>query len=188
MAFKFIKELGEKLGQAGIDSEHDVAAALVKKVRGLELDIDDLTITYSDAKATISGTAADNDNKEKAVLAVGNTEGVGEVEDELVVGFTEEERAEVEKRREAAIKRTKKMRKRLEKRRKKAAKAATAQEAAESLFYTVESGDTLWKIADDHYGDGSKYPVIFEANTPMLKNPDLIYPGQVLRIPPLDDE
>ncbi len=55
----------------------------------------------------------------------------------------------------------------------------------EATFYTVESGDTLSKIAEEHYGDASKYPTIFEANKPMLKDPDKIYPGQVLRIPRL---
>ena len=56
--------------------------------------------------------------------------------------------------------------------------------APESTMYTVKSGDTLSKIAKAHYGDPQKYPVIFEANRPMLKDPDEIYPGQVLRIPP----
>jgi len=55
----------------------------------------------------------------------------------------------------------------------------------EATFYTVVSGDTLSKIALAQYGDAMKYPVIFEANKPMLESPDLIYPGQVLRIPPL---
>lgn len=53
----------------------------------------------------------------------------------------------------------------------------------ESKMYTVKSGDSLSKIAKEMYGDASKYPVIFEANKPMLKDPDKIYPGQVLRIP-----
>lgn len=59
--------------------------------------------------------------------------------------------------------------------------------AQESVFYTVKSGDTLSKIAVEQYGKGNanKYMVIFEANKPMLKDPDKIYPGQVLRIPPL---
>ena len=48
------------------------------------------------------------------------------------------------------------------------------------------SGDTLGAIAKKHYGNASKYPVIFEANKPMLTDPNLIYPGQVLRIPQLD--
>ena len=59
---------------------------------------------------------------------------------------------------------------------------ATAAVAA--TFYTVKKGDTLSAIAKAHYGEASKYPAIFEANKPMLKNPDKIYPGQVLRIPP----
>lgn len=63
-----------------------------------------------------------------------------------------------------------------------------AAPTAEARMYTVESGDTLWKIAETMYGKGKgpKYTVIFEANTPMLSHPDKIYPGQVLRIPDLD--
>jgi len=56
----------------------------------------------------------------------------------------------------------------------------------ESVFHTVERGETLSKIAKEHYGNANKYPEIFEANKPMLKDPDKIYPGQVLRIPPLN--
>jgi nucleoid-associated protein YgaU len=56
----------------------------------------------------------------------------------------------------------------------------------EAQFHTVVSGDTLGEIVKNYYGNAMKYPVIFEANKPMLKDPDLIYPGQVLRIPALD--
>jgi len=58
-------------------------------------------------------------------------------------------------------------------------------EEPESVFHTVERGETLSKIAKEHYGNANKYPEIFEANKPMLKDPDKIYPGQVLRIPTL---
>lgn len=51
------------------------------------------------------------------------------------------------------------------------------------VFYTVESGDSLWKISEKALGDGSRYQEIFDANKPMLSDPDKIYPGQVLRIP-----
>ena len=54
----------------------------------------------------------------------------------------------------------------------------------ESQWHTVVSGDNLSKIAKKFYGDANKYPAIFEANKPMLKHPDKIYPGQMLRIPP----
>lgn len=56
----------------------------------------------------------------------------------------------------------------------------------EAQYHTVEKGDWLSKIAQKYYGDANKYQVIFEANKPMLTHPDKIYPGQVLRIPPLD--
>jgi nucleoid-associated protein YgaU len=61
---------------------------------------------------------------------------------------------------------------------------AAAAQAPEARFYTVKKGDTLSAIAKAHYGEASKYPAIFEANRPMLKDPDKIYPGQTLRIPP----
>lgn len=60
-----------------------------------------------------------------------------------------------------------------------------AEPAPEAKFHTVEKGDSLSKIAKEYYGDMMKYPVIFEANKPMLSHPDKIYPGQVLRIPAL---
>ena len=51
----------------------------------------------------------------------------------------------------------------------------------------MRKGDTLWKIAETHYGkgQGAKYTEIVKANTPPVKDPDLIQPGWVLRIPPL---
>ena len=57
---------------------------------------------------------------------------------------------------------------------------------AEAVFYEVKRGDSLSKIAKTHYGNAMKYPIIFEANKPMLKDPNKIYPGQVLRIPQLE--
>jgi nucleoid-associated protein YgaU len=62
-----------------------------------------------------------------------------------------------------------------------------AKPSAESNMYTVKKGDTLWKIAEEHYGKGkgAKYTEIVKANSPPVKNPDLIQPGWVLRIPPL---
>lgn len=53
----------------------------------------------------------------------------------------------------------------------------------EPRFHTVVKGDTLSAIALKYLGAANKYPAIFEANKPMLKDPNKIYPGQVLRIP-----
>jgi nucleoid-associated protein YgaU len=58
------------------------------------------------------------------------------------------------------------------------------KQEAEATYYEVQKGDTLSKIAKQHYGDANKYNQIFEANKPMLKDADEIYPGQRLRIPP----
>lgn len=62
---------------------------------------------------------------------------------------------------------------------------ATPAEAAQ--YHDVVRGDTLSAIAKKFYGNANKYMVIFEANKPMLSDPDKIYPGQKLRIPPLAD-
>ncbi len=56
----------------------------------------------------------------------------------------------------------------------------------EAQFYTVKSGDSLSKIAKEFYQNAGKYTAIFEANQPLLTDPNKIYPGQVLRIPPID--
>jgi len=50
-------------------------------------------------------------------------------------------------------------------------------------YYEVKKGDSLWKIAQNAYGDGNRHPDIFEANKEVIQNPDLIFPGQMLRIP-----
>jgi len=57
------------------------------------------------------------------------------------------------------------------------------REIPEEIFYTIEKGDTLWEIASKYYDDGSKYTYIVDANIEVIKNADLIYPGQAIRIP-----
>lgn len=59
----------------------------------------------------------------------------------------------------------------------------TAATAPSVKTYTVKRGDTLWGIAKRYYGNGAKYPQIFNANRDRIKNPNLIYPGQVFTIP-----
>jgi nucleoid-associated protein YgaU len=49
--------------------------------------------------------------------------------------------------------------------------------------YTVVQGDSLSRIAKHHYGDANKWRTIYEANRDLIKDPDLIYPGQSFRIP-----
>ncbi len=119
------------------------AMGLERYVRELGFDVKNLDIRYDDGVATISGTVADQETRERVILAVGNVADVGTVEEEIEV--------------EAP--------------------------AEESDMHVVVSGDTLSAIAKEHYGDANKYMAIFEANRPMLSDPDKIYIGQVLRIP-----
>lgn len=119
------------------------AAALVKLVDSMGFKVQDLGIRVDDDKVTLTGQAPSQADREKVVLLVGNTEGIGSVDDKMTV----------------------------------------AKQEPEGTYYEVQKGDTLSKIAKQHYGDANKYPVIFEANKPMLKDPDEIYPGQRLRIP-----
>jgi len=60
-----------------------------------------------------------------------------------------------------------------------------AQQGDTAQFHDVVKGDTLSAISKKYYGDPNKYKAIFEANKPMLSDPDKIYPGQKLRIPKL---
>lgn len=59
----------------------------------------------------------------------------------------------------------------------------TEPAAAQVEYYTIASGDTLWAIAQRFLGNGNDYPKIFEANKEVIKDPNLIYPGQKIRIP-----
>jgi LysM repeat protein len=59
-----------------------------------------------------------------------------------------------------------------------------APEAVEQVeYYVIEKGDTLSAIANKYYGKASDYPRPFEANREVIKDPDLIFPGQKIRIP-----
>jgi hypothetical protein len=55
-------------------------------------------------------------------------------------------------------------------------------------FYVIQKGDSLSKIAEQYYGDPMKYPIILEANREVIKDADLIYPGQTIRIPTIPGE
>jgi len=128
--------------------------SLKKEITELGYNGDAYDVGVQDDTITIRGEAASQEEKEKIVLAMGNVKGVSNVDDSILISS-------------AAA----------------AENPESRQAQGESRFYTVRSGDTLSKIAREFYGDANAYMRIFEANRPMLKDPDLIYPGQALRIP-----
>lgn len=154
----FIKNAGAKLGigksvaeeaaeaaAATAASNEAAATKMIETVSSLGIEVENMNVVIDGETATVTGISKDQSSKEKAILVVGNTEGIAQVDDQIIVDNPE----------------------------------------PEATYYTVEKGDYLSKIAKNVYGDAMKYPVIFEANKPMLSDPDKIYPGQVLRIPPL---
>lgn len=147
--FSFIKNAGKKL--FGKDDQEATEAVKPTKEQKLKAEIEQLGLPISDVgvqiseMVTVTGTTQTNEEREKVILALGNVDCIGCVEDQIKVLNPE----------------------------------------PEATFHVVQKGDTLSKVAKDVYGDPMKYPVIFEANKPMLSHPDKIYPGQTLRIPAL---
>jgi nucleoid-associated protein YgaU len=121
--------------------------ALMKELEAHGFDTSGVDIEVDGDKVTLNGAVNSRAELEKIVLTIGNSQGVAQVENNLI--------------------------------------APDADPEEPSGIYVVQSGDTLWRIAEEHYGagQGARYQEIFEANKPMLKHPDKIYPGQRLRIP-----
>lgn len=146
--------------------EKQRANMLTLSIQSLGLEVQDLDVAVSGETATVRGTVKNQADREKLILALGNVEGISAVDEYVQVEgqtFTDEMKE------------------------RSADEIINSGEVKEfSKFYTVEKGDTLGKIAKAFYGNAMKYPVIFEANKPMLTDPDKIYPGQVLRIPAED--
>jgi nucleoid-associated protein YgaU len=161
----FVKEAGAFLfgHSAGNPAPASAASQLTvdvlqKQAAAVGVPVDNLAIELNDGTATVRGSVASQADREKVILAIGNTPGVAQVDDLLAVNPPIAAQGADQPTGKGA-------------------------EPAATL-YTVKKGDTLSAIAKTYYKDAGKYPRIFEANRPMLGDPNKIYPGQVLRIPP----
>ncbi len=176
--FDFVTAAGSKLGGKIWDLTHDEvditkpkeispeqlnelrAKSISENIKESEVNVEGLSVVVDGEEVILKGKVKSREAYEKLALVAGNQHGIGRVNCQLVID-TPVPVSTVSSQPES-----------------------TVSPEPESTFYTVKSGDTLSKIAKQFYGDASKYPVIFEANKPMLTDPNKIYVGQNLRIPP----
>lgn len=151
----------------------DVTTAPSQLLREAGLDPSGLKFGFGNASITVSGEIARESDRQKIVDVLSGIPGIESVQEELAV-VREPIPEATATAGESVVEPT---------------HSAESHDTVEGEVqtYTVVSGDTLWKIADRMYGDGSQYTKIFEANTDVLNHPDRIFPGQKLVIPKLQD-
>ena len=170
--FNFVKSVGEKLG---LGEQAPDAQSIKTALDGLNLGTENVKVAVENGKAILTGAVKDQATLEKAILAVGNLHSIESVNtDNLKVENSQKSASN--QTAQAGTSQT------------PAAAQPSTSQPAEPHFYEVKKGDTLWKIAEEVYGKGhgDKNKIIFEANKPMLKSPEKIFPGQKLRIPDLN--
>jgi len=162
--FNFIKNAGSELLKSKASKYEEKAkdeSAMKERQEGLlegiiegaGINVANVDVEIENDVVKIWGEADTEADREKAILILGNMNGVASIDDRIsVVG---------------------------------SANASVPAAAPAAQMYEVQPGDSLSKIAKAHYGDPMKYKEIFEANQPMLKDPNVIFPGQTLRIPAL---
>ena len=139
-----------------------------------------------DTSITVSGHAADQSACDRICEVIGDMPNVSGVKNDIIVGAPEPV-AVPEPEPEVIVAETSEPEVAVAETIDQAEEAAAPEDKESGRTYTVESGDTLWAIAEKMYGSGGKYMKIFEANTTLLDSPDKIFPGQELVIPDLEE-
>ncbi|MDF1584645.1 MAG: peptidoglycan-binding protein LysM [Methyloprofundus sp.] len=154
--FDFAKEIGSKLFTRDADAAKNISDHILANNPGL----DSLNVVFKNGEAILIGETTSFEAAQKAVLMAGNVKGVSKVTPKFQINDVE---TAAETQTEADI--------------------ISALEPDNIEYYIIQSGDSLSKIAKKYYNNAAEYPRIFEANKEVIKNPDLIYPGQKIRIP-----
>lgn len=143
------------IGHKLFTSDADASENITAHILADNPGIENLNVIFKDGQVTVIGSTQSAEAAQKVVLMAGNIKGVNEVIPKIdIVEATAE-----------------------------SVDATTALQPNNVEYYVIESGDTLSKIAKKYYGNANAYPKIFEANKEVIKNPDLIFPGQKIRIP-----
>jgi nucleoid-associated protein YgaU len=151
--FSFIKEVGENLFG---NSDEEKAKAIADAIAQKNLDLTNLSVVVKGDKVILAGQAASAKDAEIALLLAGNFKGMAEVDGSGLMIHTPTPAPDT---------------------------TASLPQVPQMKTVVVRSGDTLSKLAAEHLGSANRYMVLFEANKPMLTDPNKIYPGQTLRIP-----
>lgn len=162
------------LGKGGSEPQVTVAPSQVLREGGI--DPSGLKFGFGNRSITVSGAVASDADRQKVADLLSGMDGIDTVQNNVKVAAppapepapAEAPAADAPQVEPAGQ-----------------AKPDTSPDEGGERTYTVVSGDTLWRIAEQEYGSGSKYMKIFEANTDILEHPDRIRPGQKLRIPEL---
>ncbi len=173
--FGFVKNIGKSL--FGRDAE--AAESIQKHIEENNPGVKDLKVEFGDGIVTLCGECESATAMQKVILMAGNVKGVEDVRiGEMSI--TPPASAETTTEETPATDQTTEV----------ASSAGVSPiEITEILeqenveYYIIESGDSLSKIAKNYYGDAMQYPRLFEANREVIEDPDLIYPGQKIRIP-----
>jgi LysM repeat protein len=144
------------IGRRLFNKDEEAAEKIKEHILAHNPGVENLEVTYESGIVGLSGRCTNTAAFQKCVLMAGNVQGVIDVYATGLVPYVDP----------AAPPR-----------------AAEAVEP-EEIYYVIEKGDSLWKIAAKFLGNGNRYPEIFEANREVILDPDKIFPGQKIRIPP----
>lgn len=148
-------DFAKDIGSKLFSKDEDAAANITDHLLANNPGIRDLSVIYKDGIVTLIGVTDSTEAAQKAVLLAGNIKGVSEVIPKIEINEVTDMETEV----------------------------TSALEPDNVEYYIIQSGDSLSKIAKKYYNDVNAYPRIFEANREVIKDANLIYPGQKIRIP-----
>lgn len=161
--FGFVKDIGKSL----FGSDAEAAEKIKAHIESNNPGVNNLEVEFDDGIVTLSADCETAQALQKMILMAGNVKGV---EDVRVARISiappiavEEEEEEEEVSESVSV------------------EAALEQENVE--YYIIQKGDSLSKIAKQYFGNAMEYPRLFEENREVIEDPDLIYPGQKIRIP-----
>lgn len=147
-------DFAKDIGNKIFSNDDEAGAKITEYIMANNPGINDLVVMFKNGVVTLIGTTDSSEAAQKTVLIAGNVNGVSEVVAKISITAGDDEDI-----------------------------VENTLEPDDVEYYVIKSGDSLSKIAKMYYQNAMEYPRIFDANKEVIKDPDLIYPGQKIRIP-----